>query len=228
MYFAGLFFLPAVYLFSTLRCAASFGASISKLITMRNVIVLFFCVLLAASVQAQHIAGNVKDDQGKNTASASIVLKKAKDSAIVKLGATNSQGHFEFADIAAGKYFITVSYVGYASLNSSVFETSGSGTTNAPEMVLTKNAAGLKEVTVVSHKPIVEVKSDKIVLNVEGSINAVGQDALELLRKSPGVTIDKDDNLSLSGKSGVQVYIDGSPSPLTGKDLSEYLKTIQS
>jgi len=195
---------------------------------MRNVIVLFFCVLLAASVQAQHIAGNVKDDQGKNTASASIVLKKAKDSAIVKLGATNSQGHFEFADIAAGKYFITVSHVGYASLNSSVFETSGSGTTNAPEMVLTKNAAGLKEVTVVSHKPIVEVKSDKIVLNVEGSINAVGQDALELLRKSPGVTIDKDDNLSLSGKSGVQVYIDGRPSPLTGKDLSEYLKTIQS
>src|SRR3982074_2272822 len=59
-------------------------------------------------------------------------------------------------------------------------------------------------------------------------VNAVGQTALELLRKSPGVLVDKDDNLSLSGKNGVQVFIDGRPTPLSGKDLSEYLKTIQS
>ncbi|MBS1596719.1 MAG: TonB-dependent receptor [Bacteroidetes bacterium] len=195
---------------------------------MRNVIVLLFCVVLAAAAQAQNIAGNIKDDQGKNTASASVTLKKAKDSAIVKLGASNAQGHYEFINVQPGKYFITVSHIGYAIANSSAFETNGSGTMNAPEIVLTKSTAGLKEVTVVSRKPIVEVKSDKIVLNVEGSVNAVGQDALELLRKSPGVMVDKDDNLSLSGKTGAQVYIDGRPTPLTGKDLSDYLKTIQS
>ena len=50
----------------------------------------------------------------------------------------------------------------------------------------------------------------------------------ELLRKSPGVSVDKDDNISLSGKSGVQVYIDGKPSPLSGTDLSNYLKSLQS
>ncbi|WP_315819791.1 outer membrane beta-barrel protein [Paraflavitalea speifideaquila] len=75
---------------------------------------------------------------------------------------------------------------------------------------------------------MIEVKADKTILNVEGSVNAVGQDALELLRKSPGVLVDKDDNLSLSGKNGVQVYIDGRPTPLSGKDLSDYLKTVQS
>ena len=48
------------------------------------------------------------------------------------------------------------------------------------------------------------------------------------MRKSPGVTVDKDDNISLSGKNGVQVYIDGRPTPLSGKDLSEYLKSLQS
>ena len=67
-----------------------------------------------------------------------------------------------------------------------------------------------------------------MVLNVEGTINAVGQDALELLRKSPGVLVDRDDNLSLAGKNGVQVYIDGKPSPLSGKDLADYLRTLQS
>lgn len=91
-----------------------------------------------------------------------------------------------------------------------------------------KVSGNLKEVVVSSVKPVIEVKADKTILNVEGSINAVGQDALELLRKSPGVMVDKDDNLSLSGKSGVQVYIDGRPTPLSGTDLAAYLKTLQS
>jgi hypothetical protein len=171
---------------------------------MRNVIVLIICVMLAATVQAQNIAGNVKDDQGKNAASASVTLKKAKDSAVVKLGATNAQGHYEFPNIQPGKYFISVSHIGFAS-QLPAFETNEGGITTAPAVVLTKNSAGLKEVVVTSRKPIVEVKADKIILNVEGSVNAVGQDALELLRKSPGVMVDKDDNLSLSGKTGVQV-----------------------
>jgi iron complex outermembrane recepter protein len=66
------------------------------------------------------------------------------------------------------------------------------------------------------------------VVNVEGTINAVGSDALELIRKSPGVAVDKDDNIQMSGKSGVQIYIDGKPSPLTGEDLANYLKSLQS
>ena len=109
-----------------------------------------------------------------------------------------------------------------------MFEFSGTGDLTAPEIILSKVTGNLKEVTVVSRKPVIEMRADKTILNVEGSVNAVGQDALELLRKSPGVLVDKDDNISLSGKNGVQVYIDGRPTPLSGKDLSNYLKTIQS
>ena len=62
----------------------------------------------------------------------------------------------------------------------------------------------------------------------ENSVLAAGNDAMEILERAPGVTVDKDDNISISGKNGVQVFIDGKPSPLAGKDLSEYLKTLQS
>ena len=99
---------------------------------------------------------------------------------------------------------------------------------NAPELKLSKQTESLGNVTVVASKPIVEVKADKTILNVEGTINAVGSNALELLRKSPGVMLDKDENISLAGKNGVQVYIDNRPSPLTGADLATYLKTLQS
>ena len=97
-----------------------------------------------------------------------------------------------------------------------------------PDLSLEKAAGDMKGVVVTARKPMVEVKADKTILNVEGTINATGSDALDLLRKSPGVTVDKDENLSLSGKNGVQVYLDGRPTPLSGSDLAGYLKSVQS
>ncbi|HEY0680340.1 MAG TPA: outer membrane beta-barrel protein [Chitinophagaceae bacterium] len=188
---------------------------------------LFSLSLITISVSAQEISGVVKDEQGKTLSGASIALKKASDSSIVKLAVTNSSGKYEISGIQPGNYFVNISYVGHTSRNSTAFEVNGSGVA-VPDITLSKADGRLKEVVVTSRKPVIEVKADKTILNVEGSVNAVGQDALELLRKSPGVQVDRDDNLSLSGKNGVQVYVDGRPTPLAGKDLSEYLKTIQS
>ena len=183
---------------------------------------------LGAVVFAQQITGIVNDEQGKGLSGASVQLKSAADSALVKLAVTNAAGKYEFSGIGPGNYFVNISHISYAPQNSNAFEFNGSGAKQVPQQVLVKAAANLKEVVVNSKKPMVEVKADKTILNVEGTINAVGQDALELLRKSPGVLVDKDDNLSLAGKNGVQVYIDGRPSPLSGKDLADFLKTVQS
>ncbi|MCX6210828.1 MAG: TonB-dependent receptor, partial [Bacteroidetes bacterium] len=128
---------------------------------------------------------------------------------------------------ANGKYFVTVVSIGFKKAGSTIFEINSSAVT-VPSITLKKASKELGEVTVSSKKPMIEVKADKTIFNVEASINAVGSDAFELLRKSPGVMIDKDDNLQLSGKNGVQVYIDGRPSPLSGKDLADYLKSMQS
>lgn len=195
---------------------------------MRFVILLTFSALFSLGLEAQKITGVIKDEQGKALPGASITLKKTKDSSLVKIAATNAAGQYEFAGILQGRYFITGSFVGHGSKSSAPINISGSGDVNVPELVLVKASGNLKEVVVTSTKPVIEIKADKTVLNVEGSVNAIGQDALELLRKSPGVMVDKDDNLSLSGKNGVQVYIDGRPTPLSGADLAAYLKTLQS
>jgi hypothetical protein len=186
---------------------------------------LLFC---AAVLNAQQIQGSVKDEQGKTLSGVTVTLKKVKDSAVVKLAATDATGHYSFTSINAGNYFVTTSFIGYVAKNSVAFEVSGTGNITVPEVTLAKASGNLKEVVVAARKPMVEIKADKTVLNVEGSVNSVGQDALELLRKSPGVMVDKDDNITLGGKNGIQVYIDGRPTPLSGKDLSDYLKTIQS
>jgi iron complex outermembrane recepter protein len=194
-----------------------------KLIDVIAGVFLFF----PAVTFSQSISGDIKDEQGKALVGASISLKKAKDSSVVKLAITTVTGSYSFLNISEGNYFISASFVGYGSVNTQSFRHAGN-LTHAPSVVMFKSSNDLKAVTVTASRPMVEVKADKTVLNVEGTINAVGQDALELLRKSPGVLVDRDDNLSLSGKNGVQVYIDGKPSPLTGKDLADYLRTLQS
>lgn len=195
---------------------------------MRRFALLTVTCFLVVSAFAQQVTGNVKDQQGKALSNSTVSLLNAKDSSIVKLAASNNNGSYSFNGIKPGNYIISISHVGYVPVYSQNFEYSGSGDFNVPALQVNKISGELKEVIVNSKKPMVEVKADKTVLNVEGTINSVGTDALELMRKSPGVMVDKDDNLSLAGKNGVQIYIDGRPTPLTGKDLSDYLKSIQS
>ena len=185
-------------------------------------------VLTSFVAYAQKITGTVKDDQGKALSGATLTLQRAKDSSVVKLAATNSSGKYEFINIQPGKYFVSTSFVSYLNKRSPLFEVSGSGDMSVPELVLEKASTNLQDVTVTSKRPMIEVKADKTILNIEGTINAVGSDALELLRKAPGVLLDKDDVISLAGKNGVRIYIDGKPSPLSGIDLAAYLRSMQS
>lgn len=188
-------------------------------------------LLTALSTKAQNstkITGQIKDNSGKAISAATVVLYAAKDSALVKTSVSDSKGNYELPLIKAGSYFVSSSVVGMQKTSSAIFEVKENQVTTAPSITTQPVEKSLTGVTVSSKKPIVEVKADRTILNVEGTINAVGNDALELLRKSPGVMVDKDDNLSLAGKNGVQVYIDGKPTPLSGADLASYLKSLQS
>ena len=190
---------------------------------------LFFLLLTAitALAQAQQINGLAKDENGALLSGATVSLIKATDSSTIKLAVTKANGVYSFSGIKEGNYKVIASYVGYKPVYSSTF-TLGSSDVTIPEFKLSKISGDLGNVTVTAKKPMVEVKADKTILNVEGTINAVGSNALELLRKSPGVLLDKDENISLAGKNGVQVYIDGRVTPLSGQDLANYLKSLQS
>ncbi|MBS1758787.1 MAG: TonB-dependent receptor [Bacteroidetes bacterium] len=196
---------------------------------MRKVF-MFLGVLLvfAFTSKAQQVSGVVKDEQGKGVEKATISLLLKKDSSVIKFSVSGATGKYSFSSVPAGEYLVSTSYVGYVPKRSSSFQVSGNENVTVPDIVVERTTSSMAGVTVTSKKPIVEVKADKTVLNIEGTINAIGNDALELLRKSPGVVVDKDDNISLMGKNGVKVYIDGKPSPLSGTDLSNYLKSIQS
>lgn len=184
-------------------------------------------LLFTTPLWAQTINGLVKGSAGEKMASITVLLLNANDSSLVKGAVTNNNGQYEFLKIVQGNYFISASATGFVSTNSPIFNFKGDNYSAAP-ILLKKSASDLKEVVVTSIKPLIEVKADKLIFNIAGSINATGSSALELLQKSPGVQVDPDDNILIEGKQGVKIYIDGKPSPLAGRDLASVLKGMQS
>lgn len=193
---------------------------------MRLVILLLLSAF-STRLFAQKISGFVKDEAGQAAAGAVVSLIKQADSTTVKWAIADQLGQYSFFNINAGSYTISATLVGHIPAFTDTISVHGADLT-VPDLVIAKLVGKLKTVTVTAQKPLLEIKADKTILNVDGTINAVGTDALELLRKSPGIMVDKDDKISMNGKNGVQVLIDGRSTHLSGDDLGRYLKTIQS
>jgi outer membrane receptor protein involved in Fe transport len=173
------------------------------------------------------IKGMVVDETNKPLIFANIILYNAVDTSVLKLEVTNEKGEFVFTGVAAGTYFVEASYLGMPNFTSKTFEITANSVFELPTVQLVAQDNELEAATVEAKKPLLEIKPDKMVMNVENSVTAIGNDALELLRKAPGVVVDNNENIQLLGKGGVQIYIDGKPSPLSGNDLAAFLKTLQ-
>ena len=171
------------------------------------------------------VKGTIADGGVKTIESATISLHKIADSSVVKMAVANKDGRYSFENIAEGSYFVSVTAIGHAKAFSPVFTL----TAVAPSVDLNKielqvQAKSLSAVTVTSKKPLIEQKIDRTIINVEASATNVGATALEVLEKSPGITVDKDGNISLKGKDGVIVLIDGRQTYLSGPDLANLLR----
>lgn len=190
-------------------------------------ITLLFCLALSARAQSI-ISGTVRDSGGEAVAFANAILFNAVDSQMVKAEITDMDGLFNLTGLSRGTYRLKVSFVGYAPFESGEFTLGDNAVKTFDSILLQPDENVLEAVEITTERALIEVQPDKTVFNVEGSVNATGNTALELLRKAPGVMVDNDDNIILLGKSGTKIYIDGKPSPLGGEDLAILLRSMQS
>jgi iron complex outermembrane receptor protein len=198
-----------------------------KLLTILAITVLGLSLASHAQTTPGKVSGNVVDGSTKIVESSTITLVRAKDSSVAKISVADKNGHFEFENVSEGKYMVTVTAVGHNKGYSESFDiTAEKNSVQLKTIELVPQAKSMTAVTVVSKKPLIEQKIDRTVVNVEASITNVGASALEVLEKSPGVTVDKDGNISLKGKQGVQIYIDGRPAYLSGADLANMLRNM--
>ncbi|GAB3195248.1 hypothetical protein ABID22_003616 [Pontibacter aydingkolensis] len=195
---------------------------------MKNLFLLF-SLFAFTTLQAQqsNISGKVLDGENKAVGYANVLLLKAADSSLVKGALSEDAGTFLFEGIAAGNYKVVASMVGQGKASSAVFSVSGNaGTINLEPILLKQSATNLKEVVIEGQRPLIEQQFDMTVMNVENSIVAAGNTALDVLEKAPGIVVDQNDNISMRGRQGVMVQVDGKQVPMTGTELANYLKGL--
>lgn len=180
--------------------------------------------------QAQgKITGQITDHKGKIVEFATITLLQAKDSSLVKGALADANGTFEFEKIKFGSYLIAISQLGYQKFYTPKFSLSSENPSiKLSNLTLVEESKELNEVVVTAKKPFIEQQIDKTVVNVENSVVSAGSTAIEILEKSPGVTVDKDGNISLKGKQNVMVMLDGKPTYMSSSDLANMLRNMQS
>ena len=188
-------------------------------------IILLF-VLSGSALLANKVKGEVRDLNNTGVAFASVIISSAQDSSLVKATITDANGGFTLNQIENGDYYVSVSFVGYNRFDSNVFSVRDQDY-DLPPIILESDNIQLEAVEITGQKAIVEVLADKTVFNVTNTGGTAGLNGFELLRRSPGVILDNNNNIIVEGKSGVQVWFDGKPSILTGDDLTQYLRSLQ-
>ncbi|PWT96650.1 MAG: TonB-dependent receptor [Bacteroidetes bacterium] len=196
--------------------------------TILTIIIYFLSVSTILGQWKGKITGTVKMDGDKSVSAASVELLKAVDSGLVKATASDNNGNFQFDNLNAEKYLLRITAVGFNEYISNPIDINAKeNNLNLENLVLKKSdPKQLKEVKLTTRKPLIEQKMDKTVVNVDASISNAGSTVMEVLEKSPGVIVDKDGNVSLKGKQGVVIMIDGKPTYLNSNDLANYLRSL--
>ncbi|WP_158799995.1 outer membrane beta-barrel family protein [Pedobacter sp. L105] len=181
-----------------------------------------------AQSKSNSISSIVKNDRNEMVSGATIRLLQLKDSVLISLVKTDETGKYHFVHISNGTYYITVKALGQRLFQSNPIELDGKNSlVELPAMILSADQRNnLAEVVIQSRKPLIQMEMDKTVVNVDAMISSTTSNTLEVLAKTPGVTVGANGEIGLSGRTGVLVLIDGRSTYMSGQDLAAYLKSI--
>ncbi|GHE28479.1 TonB-dependent receptor domain-containing protein [Sphingobacterium griseoflavum] len=190
----------------------------------------YFFGYTALTLQAQQlpkgaVAGQVLSVDGAPVANVSIYLLSAKAAVVIKTSLTDEQGNYQINQVPKGEFMLQATSVGFETYTSPIFQTDDN-LLKMETIQLLVEARSIGTVTVEGRVPLVQQRDGKLILNVENSTLAAGNNALEVLQRAPGVSVDKDENLQLMGQQGVNVTIDGRQTFMSGEQLATFLKSM--
>ncbi|MBV8256095.1 MAG: outer membrane beta-barrel protein [Chitinophaga sp.] len=199
-------------------------------VLLKSLLLLVWCAQIGyAQTQAPEgkITGIIQDAQHNPLPGVSVTLLNTTDASLVQTQVTSDNGRFVFTRLPKNNYILRCAYMGYQPYQSAAIIVS----VDHPEIILPtivlkpSTSKHLREVTVTSQKPLIEEQIDRTVVHPSSMITVAGSNLMDILAKSPGVTVTAEGDISLNGK-GVTVLIDGKPTYLSAQDLAGYLRSI--
>ena len=192
------------------------------------VVYILFCQVLFCNAQSS-IGGLIVDATGQPLAGTSVLLYRSVDTTLVKGSLTTKEGTFHFGDLPSGRYHILSSFSGFKDAYSGDFNVNGHDNITLPVLEISQQIKGLEAVSVTAKRPMFEQKIDRMVINVANSITNTGSTALEVLMRSPGVTVNQQNNtLSMNGKDGVVLILNGKVNRMPAEAMLQMLAGMSS
>ena len=185
----------------------------------------FLLFFMFATLSAQStLTGSLRDADDKPVAFANVLLLSATDSRFVTGSLTDDGGDFTLI-ATDGDYLVSVAALGYPTYYGEAFTLSGDRT--LPTYRLGGGGVDLAEVTVTAEQPLLVRRIDRTVVNVENQPTAAGLSGLELLERSPGVFINRQTGaISMAGKDGVNVLVNGRLNYINAGGLTDFLASL--
>jgi len=175
---------------------------------MKKLLTLIISILISYTASAQtsrDISGVVNDSTGTSVIAATVKYIAGKDTLFTR---TNLDGEFTFKGVKSSTFLLTVSSLGYQPLNKRFLYKDGASPIKLDPITMKFENRELSEV-VISGTPSVTIKEDTVVYRASDyplRENALAED---LLKKLPGVEVDKDGNVTAQGKAITKVRVNG-------------------
>ncbi len=186
--------------------------------------ILLSVIVITTWAQSVKISGTVRDDANQPVEFATVALNDPATNKPVDGAICDEKGKFTIKNVSSGKYNLTISFIGYESINVPLTVTNQNIDLN--DLQLKSEDKILNEVVVEGQKALIEEKVDRTVYNAENDKTTSGGDATDVLQRVPHLTVDLDGNVSLRGSSNIKIFINNKPSMMAASSVADALKQI--
>ena len=191
--------------------------------------IILSCIIMgyALSVNAQNtVNGRVLDEHHQGADAAIVMLFTQPDSILAETTLTDGNGMFSFP-LRKGRFILCVRMLGYREIKREIIIREDA---KIPDMQLDPDEIVLKNVVITARKsrPMTSSSNGKIQINVAQSYLTDIGDALDVLKHSPGISVNSKGDISLASLGGTALYVNGKKLMLQGEELSAYLRSLPS
>ena len=160
------------------------------------------------SAQTYSLTGRLYDDRAEPLASGTVVLLNPVDSTMEFFGITNNQGGFEIRNIKEGNYLLQASYIGFRTFyNHLGFPRAGGP--DVGDIVMQPLPVDLAGAEVVGEAVPLQIHGDTVIYNAAAFKTRPDASTEELLKKLPGVEVDRAGNIRALGEDVNRLFVDG-------------------
>jgi iron complex outermembrane receptor protein len=189
---------------------------------------IFLFVVLPSILRAQsNISGYTKDGAGMAIELTNVVLLQLPDSMEAAVTLSDSLGWYKFENVKQGEYVVIGLQLGFKKTISQSISVNDAIEVSC-HLIMISEFKDATEITVTGQRQVVRQESDKMVVSVENMLATSGLSAIDVLKRSPGISVDKDGSITLKGKAGVLIMLDDRPLYMTAEQAGNLLKAIPS